>query len=276
MKKVIVLLALSLVAAIAFSATAMAYDHLITNDTAAIKETGKMTAGASLLFLTAKNAWDADGEKADEDWDDSATKLYIPLLFRYGIMDKLEAFAILPYEKWDQGDFGESGIGDLWLGAKYGLMPEGKLTLRGALDIPLGDDEKGLGQAGGFGIDIAAMTTKQIDKIGLDGQVGIRYNAEDSDTKIQPGLGIYLDGEGSYDITEAIAAQLGLELMFVGDGKLDGEDWKDSGSNLIELNIGGMYKLAENMGLKGDILYTITGKNTNCNMGVLIKYCYSF
>jgi len=273
MKKVLAIAIFSLIAAF-LSSTVMAYDHLITDDTAVVTEVGSMQAGAKILYLTAGDWWDKDGET--QEMPDDYTTLSIPLLFRYGVIENLEAFAILPFEKWDMGDDGESGIGDLWLGAKYGLMPDGLLTLRGSLDIPLGDDEKGLGYQGGFGIDIGALTQKELDAICLNGQVGICYNVEDSDTKWKPGLGIYLDGEASYALSDVLKAQIGLELIFVGKGEDDGTEDPDSDMNWIELNVGGAYMLNETMGLKGDILYDISGTNALANMGVLIGFCYGF
>jgi len=269
MKKILSFLFVALLC----TTTAFAYDHLITNDTAMIGKAGSMTAQAALMYTTASKG-DVAGDEVD--YNDNATNMFIPLKFRYVIMDNLEAFGVLPFEKWDMGDFGESGIGDLWVGAKYGLMPEGVLTLRGALDIPLGDDKKGLGETGGFGIDVGAMTEKQLSSIKVDAQVGVRYNVEDSDTKIQPGIGVYIDGEGSYALSEVLSAQLGVEIMYAGKSKWDGNDLTDSDMNSIELNVGAKYTLAENMGLKGDILYNVAGKNSDRYFGVLIAYCYGF
>jgi hypothetical protein len=273
MKKAIMFAAISLMGIFLFSSVAMAYDDLITNDTAAVKAAGGLCGSVSLLYTTASKCFDSDSKA--QDYTDNATQLRIPLRANYGVMDKLTAFAILPIVKWDMGDAGESGIGDLWLGAKYGIMPDGLLTVRGALDLPLGDDEKGLGNAGGFGIDVAAMSMKQIDKIGLNGQVGLRYNAEDGDTKWTPGIGIYLDVEGSYSFSEVLAGMVGIEFKTVGDGKSDGNDVKDSGDNYIDLNVGACYKLGEKMGLRGDIIYTVAGKNNDQNVGVLLKFGYA-
>lgn len=258
-----------------FAATAFAYDNLITNDTSKVLDQGAMEPEASILYTTASKAFDKDGESVDYG-DDSATSLLIPLKFRWGctLVPKLEITAILPIETWDMGDAGESGIGDLWIAGKYALMPEGLLSVRGALDVPLGDDEKGLGEDGGFGIDVAAMTQKQLSMIKVDGQAGIRYNVEDSDTKWQPGLGIYLAGEGSYELSEALAAQAGLELMFVGEGKYDGNDAPDTGASVIQLNVGAKYALNEKMCLKGDILYNLAGKNSDQYFGVLVRFVY--
>lgn len=260
-----------------FAATAFAYDHLITNDTSKVLEQGAMQAEASVLYTSASKCFDGEGNSIDYENDTTSTQLLIPLKFRWGctLVPKLELTAILPIETWDMGDFGgESGIGDLWVAGKYVIMPEGLLSLRGALDIPLGDGEKSLGEDGGFGIDIAAMTQKQLSMIKVDGQAGIRYNVEDSDTKLQPGLGIYLDGEGSYALSDVLSAQAGLELMFVGDYKYDGTKMDKSGVSWIELNVGAKYALNEKMCLKGDILYNLAGKNSDQYFGVLVRFVY--
>lgn len=276
MKKIVIFAALSLIIALIYSATAMAYDHLITNDTSAVQEAGTMKAEAQLLYWTADEGFDQDAETYDLG-DDSSNKMAIPVKFRYGVMDNLEAFGVLGlFENWDFGELGESGVGDLWLGVKYTVMPEGLLTVRGALDIPLGDDEKGLGYEGGFGIDIAAMTATQMDAIGMNAQAGLRWSAEDGDTKLQPGIGFYLDGEGSYALSDVLKAQAGLEFMIIGDRKLDGESQDKSTKNWIELNLGATYSLTENMGIKGDFLYNLAGKNTEKNMGILIGFMYGF
>ena len=274
MKKVIGLALLTMVAFL-FSTTAMAYDDLITDDTSAVKEAKAMTGKASILFQTAGKGFDNEGEDTP-DYADDTTHIRVPLKFSYVVMDNLEAFAILPIVSLDAGGDSNSGIGDIWLGAKYAVMPEGMLTVRGALDLPVGDDDKFLGNAGGFGIDVAAMTAKQIDAIGLNGQLGLRYNVEDGDTKWQPGIGIYVDVEGSYKFTDMLAGQLGLEYTNVGDGKADGTDVDKSGIDYLDLNIGACYMVSDTIGVKGDILYTLMGTNYNAFFGVLIGLNYNF
>jgi len=295
MKKAIILAALTLMGAFLVSTAAMAYDDLITNDTAAVKAAGGLCGSASLLYLTASKYWDDDSKSQDikdqkTGKDSDATHFRIPLRVNYGVMDKLTVFGILPIVSINDGTEGESGIGDVWLGAKYGIMPDGLLTVRGALDVPAGDDEKGLGNAGGFGIDIAAMSMKQIDKIGMNGQVGIRYNVEgpemdfvDPDTgtpykvKYTPGLGIYFDAEGSYSFAEAITGIVGIEFMSVakGESKIGSVTVDDEeGSNYLDLNIGACYKLGEKIGLRGDIIYTLSGKMAAQAMGVLLRLGY--
>lgn len=271
MRKGIALAALCMLGAMVFSTTAMAYDGLYSDDTAAVKAVGGLCGTVGVGYSTASKAWNKDGDSGD--YADDLTGLTVPLRVNYGVMEKLTVFGIVSFDKWDQGDNGESGIGDIWLGAKYAVIPA--LTLRGALDIPTGDDEKGLGNPGGFGIDVAAMSSQKVDKITMNGQVGVRYNAEDGDTKWQPGFGIYLDAEGVYSFTEAIDGKIGIEFMSVGDGKNDGNDAKDTASNYLDLKVGGAYKLNEKMNLGANVYYALAGTNTPQDLSIMVKLGYA-
>ena len=270
MKKVLSVAFLS-VGVFLFSTVAMAYDDLITNDTSIIKEAGSMTAQGNIFYQTADKAFDENGDKVDVDF----TGFRIPLKFSWVVLDKLEGFAILPFASDDFNGESNSGIGDMWLGAKYGLMSDGLLTLRGSLDIPTGDDDKGLGNGGGFGIDLGAMTTKQFDAIKINGQAGLYWYAEDSDTKWQPGIGFYADAEGSYKFTDKLAGQIGLEYFAAGDGKLDGTKDTSSAYYQLELNVGANYLFTDKFGIKGDILYTFIGENVDNSIGILAALTYA-
>ncbi len=266
----------------AFATAVLAYDDLITDDTSAVGEQGEMCARAGLLYLTAGDVFDKDGDKQPlkdtQGKSVDATQLRIPLKFRYGILEGLEAFAILPIVSVDNGTDSESGIGDIWLGAKWKCLLMEQITIRAALNLPTADEEKGLGNYDGFGIDIGAMSQCEISSIAMNGQLGLRYSGEEGDTAFEwkPGLGFYIDGEATYGITDALKAQLGLELGFVGEGESAGTEISDSNVNWIDLNLGAAYKIADNMSLRGDVLIGLTGTNYNANMGVLIGFGYGF
>ena len=275
MKKILVFALVLTCMFVFLSSTVFAWDDLIRcTSHAKIGDPGDMSAAAALRFSTAGDMYDADSEK--QSLADDVTGIRIPLIGTYNVIENLQAFAILPIVSNDDGTDSESGIGDLWVGAKYSVMPEGLLTVRGALDIPTGDDEKGLGNAGGFGIDIAALTEKQMDAIGLSGQLGIRYNAEDGDTKWKPGLGIYLNGAASYAVTEQIPVWAGLTYFNQGDGEFDGNEVSDSTVNWLELNVGGGVKLNDAMMLGADLDYTLVGTNTDAELGVGVFFSYHF
>ena len=266
MKHGITLAALCLLGAMVFSPSARAYDYFFSDDTAAVNAAGALGGSVGFAYINASKGWDADGKSVD--YADDLTFLHIPLRVNYGLTDKVTVFGLISaLDKRDQGSAGESGLGDIWIGAKYALLPA--LTLRGALDLPVGDGKKDLGMSGGFGIDVAAMHSCQIDKIGLNGQLGVRWNAEDGDTKIQPGIGAYVDAEGVYSFTEALDGRAGFELSTVADGKNDGKDAKDSGYTYLDLRVGGAYHLNQKLTFGANLYYTVTGTNAYQGLSLL-------
>ncbi|MFA6470927.1 MAG: transporter [Candidatus Latescibacterota bacterium] len=276
MKKTIMLTFVSIVGAFLFSTTAMAFDDLYTQDTAAVTKAGGIDVGGKILYKFGKKYYNKDSESADAP--DSGSLIHVPLFARYGIMDKLEAFAVLPIVSISKIYYQDtllpdkSGIGDIWLGAKYAVMPDNFLTIRGALDLPTGTDKDGLGNPGGFGIDVAAMTAKQMDKLGFNGQVGIRWNAEGPDDAgcEKPGLGIYVTAEGSYTLAEKLDGIFGIEYGMAGDSEFNGVEVKDSGQNLFTLNIGAKYMAMETVGVRGDVLIPLAGKHEFAGIGILV------
>ena len=270
MKKVFALVLMTLLV----SATALAYDDLITYYGPFTVEPGSFQVGTKLVYLSAGDIIDNDGEK--QSLDDNNTNFRLPLYAAYGVIENLTAFVRVPIVSIGTGGESESGIGDIWLGAGYDVMPEGLLKIRGALNLASGDDDKGLGNAGGFGVDIGALTYKRIDSIGIKGQVGVRYAGEDSDSKWKPGIGFYVAGEGGYAFTEDCGALLGLEIMMIGDGQADGNDVDDTASSNYDLNIG-LYKiLTDTIKFRGDVVYTLGGKRTNADIGVCFGLVYGF
>jgi hypothetical protein len=275
MKKTIVLTLVSLFGAFLFSTSAMAFDDLFTQDTSAVVKAGGIDVGGKLLYEFGKKYYDT--ESKSKDLAESASMVRVPLIARYGVMDKLEAFAIVPIvskSKFPTPD--KSGIGDIWLGAKYAVMPENCLTLRGALDLPTGSDKDGLGNEGGFGIDVAAMTAKKMDKIGVDGQVGVRWNAEGPEDagKIAPGIGFYVTAEGKYTIIEKLDGILGIEYGMISDGKANGIKVTDSGESLFTVNVGAKYMAMDNCGLRADVMIPAAGKNAFGGIGIIVGIMY--
>lgn len=272
MRKGITLAALCMLGALIFSTTAMAYDYLFSDDTAAVKAVGGLSGSIGFAYVTAGSGWDADGDSFD--YTDDLTFVHVPIRAYYGLTDKVTLFGMVSaFSKWDQGDAGESGIGDVWLGAKYAVLPA--LTLRGVLDIPTGDEKKDLGYKGGLGIDVAAMTSRTFGKIGFNGQAGLRYAAEDGDTKWQPGVGVYFDAEGFYSFTESFAGKFGAELASIGDGKTDGKDTKDSGYTYFDLRAGGAYKICDKLALNANLYYTVAGVNAYEGLSFLVNLGYT-
>jgi len=272
MKKGIALTALCMVGVLVFSTSAQAYDYFFSYDAAAVKAAGGLSGSVGFAYVNSSKGWDAGGDSYT--YADDLTFMHIPLRVNYGLTDKVTIFGLVTaFDKWDRGDFGESGFGDTWLGAKCAVLPA--LTLRGALDIPTGDGKKDLGYMGGFGIDVAAMSSRQIGELGLNGQVGSRWNAEDGNTKFQPGVGGYIDVEGVYSFTEALEGKAGFEYSVVGDGKSSGTDAKDSGYAYLDLRGGGAYRLNEKLSLGTNLYYTVTGTSAYQGLTLLVNLGYT-
>ena len=257
------------------SSSAFAYDDLFAGDRYQYFRKGIVAADFSLVYLSAGDRLDADGEK--RSLDDNTTNLRIPVFLKYRIIDNLETFALLPVVSMGIGGETETGLGDIWLGAKYAIMPEGLLSLRGALNIANGDDDKGLGNTGGFGLDIGAVGEKELISNSLysRAQFGLRWLGEDSDTKIQPGMGFYVTGDLGYRVAKNTWVHGGLELLSNGDNKVNGNDVTDSGMTILDLKIGAGQKFG-NIGFSGSLVYTILGKNSLANIGLIILGGYKF
>ncbi|MFC1541854.1 hypothetical protein ACFL50_05330 [Candidatus Latescibacterota bacterium] len=133
MKKVYALLIIF----IFISSSAFAFDELITGAHSNVIAPGNFSIGGRLVYLTASDNFDADGEK--QELTDNTTSFRIPLYFDYGIMENLSAIAVLPIVSMDMAGQSETGIGDIWIGAKYRAL--GMFTVRGALNLGTGDDK---------------------------------------------------------------------------------------------------------------------------------------
>ena len=274
MKTIIVLAALAITGIFLFSETAMAWDELITNDTSYIKESGSVTINGQGMWRTASKFYDKDTKAQDLAKD--MTYLSIPLRGKYCINDFVQTFAIVQIISTDDGDKNYSGLGDIWLGAKWAVRPDGLITIRGALDLPIGYDKKGLGKPGGYGLDAGFMTGIKNGPIDLNGQFGLRYNAESADTNIEPGTCVYLAGKAGYNLTEQLIGHFAMEFMNWSDRKVDKIVQKNSGINWLELRIGPDYKFNETIFLRLDLTYDIMGKNTPLSKGVIFCVDYGY
>ena len=274
MKPIIVLTALVMTGSSMFSETAMAWDELITNDTSSIKETGNVSIDGTLMWRSASKFYNQDSKS--QDLANDMTSMSLPLRGKYCVSDFVQTFAIIQIISTDNGVDSNTGLGDIWLGAKWAVMPDGLFTIRGALDLPIGDDKNNLGKPGGFGLDAGFLTGITNGPIDLNGQFGLRYNAEDADTKIEPGIGVYLTGQAGYILTEQISGNLGMEFMSWGENKVNNQTDKGSEVNWLELSIGPRYKFNETIALFLDATYDILGKNTPMSMGFILGFNYGY
>ena len=107
-------------------------------------------------------------------------------------------------------------------------------------------------------------------KFRITGNVGIRYNAEDSDTKWQPGLAFYLRGDAYYAVTENIPARVSLTYLNYGDGKADGTKISDSAVNWLELSVATGYTITEGVTPWIELGYNLMGTNTPAELSIRV------
>jgi len=259
-----------------FTSAAFAWDDLITyTQGSVVGDPGNFYAGAMLRYSTAGDMYDADGES--QELADDATGIRVPIFGSYNVMENLQAFALVPIVSMDDGTDSESGIGDVWIGGKYAVLGEGLLAIRGALDIPTGDDEKGLGNAGGFGIDVAALSRRKLnDQFSVTGAVGLRWNGEDSDTEWAPGIAFHVRGDINYRATEKVNLFANLVYFNQGDGEAGGTEITDSGVNWLDIHVGGSYHITEVCYAGLAIGFTPAGTNTNSDLGIVAWIGRSF
>jgi hypothetical protein len=281
MKKLTIGLLVLLCAAL-YTSSVVAWDDLIRLQDGAItaeKGTGEGVVG--IRYSSANDMFDKVGER--KSLSESGTEFRIVLMADYVVSNKRDdrflghgstkIFAILPVVSQSNNltPDGEnnSGIGDIWLGVKYPLFWE-LLTVRGALGIPTGDDEKGLGNAGGFGIDVAALTTIRRDKLQYDVGIGIRDNNEDGDTKLEPSLGFYFNGQASYAVTAKIPAYINLTYMRRDDSMLDFIISKNSSVKWLDMAVGTRYPFTKAINVNIELGYKFMGTNTPADFGILV------
>lgn len=279
MKTILVLITLTIASIFSFSETALSWDALITNDTSWIKKNdptylGSITINGQMMWRTANKFYNADSKA--KDLADDMTLFSFPLRGSYSVNDFVQTFAIIQFLSVDDGVNNDAGMGDLWLGAKWAVRPDGLFTIRGALGLPTGYDKKGLGDRGGYGLDAGFMTGIINGPIKLNGQFGLRYNAESTDTNILPGICVYVDGKAGYHFNDKFNGNVGLEFMNWDDSKTN--DIKDPNSqiNWLEASLGIGYKWNETIGLFLDGTYDIFGKNTPLSTGFIFGFSYGY
>jgi hypothetical protein len=266
MKNIIILMGVML----AGYSCAHAYDDLLSFTGPDMERKNFVIFDTGLVYQNAGERFDADGNK--HALRNNTSGLRIPLLLKWGVTDAVETFALLPVVLRNGNGGIEYGGGDLWLGAKYAVLPAGLLTLRGAVNLATGSDRKGTGDPGGTGLDAGIFGKKWVkaDKLLSFAQAGVRWTGEDSDTKLQPGFGVYFSGELGYKATPGMWIHGGLELIRYGDNTLNGATVSNSRVQNLDFILGMERRIREHSGIDISLIYTPVGANSLSNIGLRI------
>ncbi len=118
------------------------------------------------------------------------------------------------------------------------------------------------------------QSEQKMEKLGVFAQLGVRYNGEDGDTKWKPGIGFYIQGRAGYDITDRLPGWVSLTYFNQGDGEADGSKLSDSLVNWLEIEVGGSYKITNELWVSVPLQYTLTGTNTLADLGIGVVIGY--
>jgi hypothetical protein len=278
-------------AMVALASTAGAYDFLYSGDKAATHDAGAFGVKAGLWYFMADKEYDKEGESvdlADEDGVYDWTATYIPVNIYYAVMDQFEigvkpSFAMLKQERTApsrEDDTCEgTGLGDTWVYAKYMFMPEPMMTARLGAKIATGSSADTTGYteeddiatgSGQMDIDAALMFGLPAGPGTFDAAVGYRMRMENSDTKLKPGDEIHFLACYAYPMSDALALKVAADGFFGSDQESDPAAVADtdSGMNVVFINPGIDYMMANGMTLGADFHYPLMGTNVPAEWGL--------
>ncbi len=272
-----IILAVALVIALAMSAGA--YDELYSNDTAATHYAGDFGIDVSFLYVTANRGYDRDGERHDWSAGEEYTGMWFPIDIYYGVMDGFE-LGVTPIFMMDKlthpdptpEDSG-TGIGDTWIWAKYGFMPDPMLTARVGFKLATGEDEPDAEElalgTGQMDIDGALLFGVPVGPGSFDAALGYRYRLAQTVEEIdyKPGSEFHFFAGYTHFLGDAMNLRLGADGYFGSDAEEDIGDGNgfqtvdESASNAVYINPGFDYVMANGVVLGFDVHYPLMGAN---------------
>jgi len=278
-----IILAVALVIALAMSAGA--YDELYSNDTAATHYAGDFGIDLSFLYFMGNSSYDRDGESVDWATDAECRGKWFPLDIYYGVMDGFDIgvtpiFTMDKVTRWTGNpELSGTGIGDTWIWAKYGFLPDPMLTARVGFKLATGvnaedadDDELPLG-SGQMDIDGALLFGVPAGSGSFDAALGYRYRLAQKIDEIdhKPGSEFHFFAGYTYFLGDAMNLRLGADGYFEGDPTIDGDpiddpqpddpDAVETGSSVVYINPGVDYIMDNGVILGFDVHYPLMGAN---------------
>ncbi len=284
------ILAVALIIALAMSAGA--YDELYSNDTAATHYAGDFGIDLSFLYLMGNSSYDRDGESVDWHADAEYRGKWFPLDIYYGVMDGFE-IGVTPIFKMDKittwagnPELSGTGIGDTWIWAKYGFLPDPVLTARVGFKLATGvdaedadADELPLG-SGQMDIDGALLFGVPAGSGSFDAALGYRYRLAQTIEEIdyKPGSEFHFFAGYTYFVNDALGIKIGTDGYFGGDPTIDGNpidypqpddpDAVMNGSSVVYINPGFDYIMDNGVTLGFDVHYPLMGTNIEAAWGL--------
>lgn len=206
------------------------------------------------------------------------TNLYIPVRLGIGIAKVMEFQFLIPFMSMKYSNGSEitgSGISDSWISAKAGIASGGiDFAGRFGIQLPTENDDPDVGDfptgSGRTDFDIGVLFSYRPDEttgFAADVNAGYRMTTEKDD--FNPGDYAPFNIRAGYQLTEAlfpyaiIAGQFGLS-----NDKFMDNEWEDSKESVYSIGAGAIFKSDVGLGIYGNILYDIAGKNDYAGMDI--------
>lgn len=233
------------------------------------------------MFSTASKLYDNNGDTWDmgDSWN------------MYGVGLRPTYYGMLNERRWAVSAFvpvisnspaggnAESGIGDVTLSATYWVLDDHQkgnyFSVWFWTDLPVGDDEKGLGTGqANFRPGIAYA----MDRLPWNLQASAYYNMrfENSSIDTKPGNEFWANANFGYGVNPQFTPGLELQTGF-------GQDWKyadvtqtDTKNQWVKLGPSFTYQINPNVGLKFLGTYNVVGKMTPQSFDLWGRITWSF
>lgn len=214
-------------------------------------------------------------QSEDYDSDSLPSSFQIPLTFRMGLPQRIEAFFTLPVAAHTDadGDYSGLAIGDVSLGAKWGYLPW-NIGVFARWTLPSGNwAAEGLNH---HVFSLGALGAYSFSGVDLLGNLSFEAHLDDeTNSNLHYGERINLDLRAGYLLKDFILPNLGVYGSYWLDDEFRGESLDNSGY-LLTLTPGVVLEGSGPLGFELGIPLRYLGANTQKGWGVTVSLSYLF
>jgi hypothetical protein len=240
-------------------------------------EPGQGQADLYFQHSSFNKSYDKDGESTDFADESELSVQVIGLDLKYGLIANLDLEVSIPFFMTHAKPAGapaqdESGIGQPEIGVKY-LTTEG---FGGFINftLPLAG-EKIIADPGS---EIALGGLYVLETETFNFHASLSYNitleietSEDPKTKVNFGDQIYVSLRPQFNVTPELGVCIAGDYMQQGDGEVEGNEIKDSGSSILEIGPGVDFQASEILSIEARSSFVAMGTNTYGGWGLGAK-----
>ncbi len=238
---------------------------------------------ASLAVKSFATATYLDSDGKPQDTDGPYNMFVADVGLEYGIIDRLEVLAGIPYKTGEVEQTRGGDIGDLYAGAKASIYSteQADLVLGVIASLPTGGSQYHYEESGelqnfrtgdpgynyypelGMRYTWKNLQARASARGIFTGEADVVYNkagSENKDVSANPGDGYDLDAMLIYQATKRLAPIAGAGYRTVSETKLDGEGLGDE-SMLFDFNLGLIYQVSGDAEVSASVGGPVIGEN---------------